>query len=507
MTDSIMDRTSPVFPKAEIPPQLHADLHRLNPWWTGRAMTSHPQMRRHLVTQIRRRIDADLAPIIAVRGPRQVGKTTAQLQIIADLIKEGTPPTSILRMQFEEQDSLRGIEQPILRIADWFEQNITGDSFNALARDGQRAYLFLDEMQNLDRWHTQLKSLVDSTSVKVIVTGSSALRIEMGRDSLAGRISTVEAGVLSLTEIGALRNLDTIPPFLPDNGLSSLTDKNFWQELRDYGQRNAKFRLESFRHFSERGGYPLVHNRSNTDWPLLADQLNETVIKRVIQHDLRVSSHGGRRRDVQLLEELFRLACRYAGQTPTVTMLADEARQSLNANIGSQRVTQYLRFLADTLLIRLIPPLEIRLKRKRGSSKLCLADHGLRASWLQEQIPLTSDGLEKYPELTTLAGHLAESIFGSVASTIHGLDLAHFPQRGIEREVDFVLTVGARRIPVEIKYQRRIDPLRDTLGIRSFLDKSVNNASFGLLITQDNSGESDDPRIVTMPLSTFMLLR
>ena len=168
---------------------------------------------------------------------------------------------------------------------------------------------------------------------------------------------------------------------------------------------------------------------------------------------------------------------------------------------------QYLRFLDDTLLVRLIPSLEIRLKKKRGSSKLCLVDHGLRASWLQEQVPLTSEGLAVQPELTTLAGHLAESIFGSVASTIHGLDIAHFPERGTDREVDFVLTIGAQRVPVEIKYQRRIDPLRDTLGIRSFLDKSVNNASFGLLITQDNSGEVDDPRIVSLPLSTFMLLR
>ncbi len=77
----------------------------------------------------------------------------------------------------------------------------------------------------------------------------------------------------------------------------------------------------------------------------------------------------------------------------------------------------------------------------------------------------------------------------------------------MDREVDFVLTVGARRLPVEIKYQRRIDPLRDTLGIRSFLEKSVNNAAFGLLIAQDNAGEVDDPRIVSLPLSTFMLLR
>ena len=365
---------------------------------------------------------------------------------------------------------------------------------------------FFDEVQNLDNWSVQIKSLVDNAAVKVMVTGGSALRIEMGRDSLAGRISQVEAGVLSLTEIGALRQIDNPRPFLLDNGLGELLDKEFWCELSNHGRRISAFRDEAFRHFSERGGYPIVHNQKDVDWSLLADQLNDTVIKRVIQHDLRVGERG-RKRDAQLLEELFRLSCRYAGQTPTVAMLAEEAKLSLDANIGSQRVRHYLNFLGDTLLLRLIPPLEIRLKKRRGSSKLCLVDHGLRASWLQEQIPLDPTTLSERPELTTVAGHLAESVFGSVCMTVPGLDIAHSPERGSDREVDFVLTVGDRRLPVEIKYQRRIDPIRDTLGIRSFVEKSVNRAPFGLLITQDDSGEVDDPRIVTMPLSSFMLLR
>lgn len=489
-----------------LPNELISDLRRLNPWWEHASMPPQPKMRRHLVGQIRRRLEARIAPIVVVRGPRQVGKTTAQFQIISDLLAEGVPPTSILRVQFDELYSLRNLNEPILRISDWFERQIAAARFNTLAGEGQRAYLFFDEVQNLDGWSAQLKSLVDNSAVKVVVTGSSALRIERGRDSLAGRINTIEAGVLSLTEIGVLRELETPDPFLPDNGLGPLLDKDFWLDLRAHGQAQAKLRDEAFCHFSERGGYPLVHNLRDVDWHTLADQLNETVIKRVIQHDLRLGERG-RKRDPQLLEELFRLACRYAGQTPTVSTLAEETRLSLSANIGFQRVTSYLRFLDDTLLLRLIPPLEIRLKRKRGSSKLCLVDHGLRASWLQEQIPLTPKALADRPELSTVAGHLAESIFGSVASTIAGLDISHLPERGIDREVDFVLTIGYQRLPVEIKYRRRIHPLQDTLGIRSFMEKAVNNAPFGILITQDDAVTVDDPRIVCMPLSTFMLLR
>ena len=502
----VNNQSSPLFVDEGLPPELVADLRRLNPWWEGDAMPPQPRMRRHLVSQIRRRLEAELAPIVVVRGPRQVGKTTAQFQIISDLLAEGVPPTSILRVQFDELYSLRNLNEPIIRISDWFERQITAARFNSLAREGQKAYLFFDEVQNLDGWSAQLKSLVDNAAVKVVVTGSSALRIERGRDSLAGRINTIEAGVLSLTEIGVLRELETLNPFLPDNGLSPLLAKDFWLDLREHGKAQAKFRDEAFCHFSQRGGYPLVHNLKDVNWHLLADQLNETVIRRVIQHDLRLGERG-RKRDPQLLEELFRLACRYAGQTPTVSTLAEETRLSLSANIGVQRVTSYLRFLDDTLLLRMIPPLEVRLKRKRGSSKLCLVDHGLRASWLQEQIPLNPQELAQRPELSPIAGHIAESVFGSVASTIAGLDISHLPERGIEREVDFVLTIGYQRLPVEIKYRRRIHPLHDTLGIRSFVEKSINNAPFGILITQDDSVMLDDPRIVSMPLSTFMLLR
>ncbi len=469
-------------------------------------MPPQPKTRRHLVAWVRRRVEAGIAPIVVVRGPRQTGKTTAQFQMIQDLLDEGVPPTSILRVQFDDLESLRKTAEPIIAISEWFERKIATARFNRLASDSGMAYLFFDEVQNLAGWDAQLKSLVDNAAVKVIVTGSSALRIEMGRDSLAGRINTVEVGVLSLTEIGTLRDLPSPSPFLRDNGPGPLIEKEFWTALREYGLEHSEFRREAFRFCSERGGYPIAHRLKDVDWPRIADQLNETVIKRVIRHDLRVGDRG-RKRDEQLLEELFRLCCRYAGQCPTVSLLADEVRQALSADIGVQRVTQYLRFLGDTLLLRLIPPLEIRLKRRRGSPKLCLVDHGLRASWLQEYIPLDPDELARKPELTTMAGHLAESTFGSVAATIHGLDIAHFPERGTDREVDFVLTIGAQRVPVEVKYQRRIDALRDTLGIRSFLEKTVNNATFGILITQDDTAMVDDPRIVSMPLSTFMLLR
>jgi predicted AAA+ superfamily ATPase len=70
-----------------------------------------------------------------------------------------------------------------------------------------------------------------------------------------------------------------------------------------------------------------------------------------------------------------------------------------------------------------------------------------------------------------------------------------------------VLTIGATRVPIEVKYRRAIDPQSDTEGLRSFIEKTHYRASFGILITQDEKPVVRDPRIVVLPLASFLTLR
>ena len=502
-----MSTLLPPYTPLPLPPELVETLHQSNPWWQGEPAPPAPATRRRLVGQVRQRLEFGITPIVAVPGPRGVGKSTMQFQIIRDLLDEGVPPHHIIRVPLDQVTVIEDMLDPILRITAWVQHNVTPATFNALAHQGQPAYLFFDEIQHIRNWSNQLKFLVDHSAVKVVATGSSALRIEQGHDSLAGRISTVAAGTLSLSEIAEFRGMAPVERFPPEESFGQFHQLEFWHELAEHGRRNAAARNRAFSLFSERGGYPVAHDPSQrpTDWPTLAHRLNEGVIRPALRHDLLIGPHR-QDHDAALLEAMFEVACRHTGRTTSVGELAQAAGLSTNEDADLEEVGHYLQALADTALIRLLPWPVLNLNRPLDAIKLCLADHALRASWLRERVPLAPDAVDASPELTTLAGHIAQSVLGATASVIRGLDIDRVPTPPREPDLDFVLEVGDQQIPVQANYRRSIDSLGDTRGIRAFVEKPAKRAPFGLLITREDKPAIDDPRIVAMPLSTFMLL-
>ncbi|MBI4802604.1 MAG: ATP-binding protein [Elusimicrobia bacterium] len=494
---------NPLF--GQLPLELSENIRSLNPWWSDEAAPTVPSFHRWIFKRLNHMLHEGLTPATVLRGPRRVGKTVILRQIIEDLLGSAVIPSRILYLPFDELPTMQGIQEPILTVARWFEREVMGCTFNTSAQQNQPAYLLLDEVQNLESWAPQVKNLVDNHSMRMLITGSSSLRIEAGRDSLAGRISTVDLGPLSTREIAEMRFGARTKPIW-NNGLNGIAIPDFWRQAVVICRKQTVLRRKAFAAFSDRGAYPVAHERKAAPWSEIADYLNETVIQRAIRHDLRMGAWG-QKRDEKLLEEVFRLCCRYAGQAPGQRIFVPEIHQALSVNIGWNRILDYLQFLDKTLLIRLIRPLELRLKRQSSPPKVCLCDHSLRASWLQEVVPLDPDGLSKNPHLSDLAGHLAESALGYFLASIPNLDVAYFPARGTEPEVDFVITVGTKRIPIEVKYRKYIDPHDDTLGLRAFLEKSVYNAPFGLLVTLEDDVTVLDPRIIPISLSALLWLK
>lgn len=81
-----------------LPGELEAFLWDTNPWWQGKPMRVLPPFRRWMFDPILQYLKAGLAPVTVLRGPRQVGKTTLQEQIIDHLLhQEGVNPKRIFR--------------------------------------------------------------------------------------------------------------------------------------------------------------------------------------------------------------------------------------------------------------------------------------------------------------------------------------------------------------------------------------------------------------------------
>jgi len=495
-----------IFDRLRLPPALDEAIRAANPWWEQRPGRPVPSFRRTLFPVLLRKLKGGAAPVVVVRGARQLGKTTLQLQLIDHLLREeGVAARQLLRVQFDDLQGLRGLDDPILALIRWYENRILGESINEAAHGGRTVFLLLDEVQNLDRWAAQLKHLVDHNACQVAVTGSSALRIAAGEDSLAGRLDLLEIGTLSLREIAGLRGNEHFAPYWTPNGRGAWLERDFWLGLSEFGADHASVRDDVFQRFTRRGGYPLAHKDESLPWEEVADQLAEIVVRRVIRHDLRMGEVG-RKRDERLLEEVFRLACRYAGQAPTIRSLADEIRTTHDANVGDERVRNYLDFLGGALLVRLIRPLEVRLKKQRSAPKICLVDHAIRAAYLGEDVSIAPEDLASDPASSELAGHLAESIVGAHLSSITHLDLSWFPERSKEPEVDFVVTEGTARIPIEVKYRSRLDPKRDLVGMTSFLDRDVYGAAFGVVVTREEHPPVEDPRIIPVSLRNLLMM-
>jgi predicted AAA+ superfamily ATPase len=316
---------------------MQATLQDNNPWWRGERLFGLPPLSRWAFQPVLSGVQQGLTPATVLRGPRQVGKTTLLNQVIDALLDTGVAPRRLFRVQFDELPTLRGVTEPILQLTRWYAATVLQKSLNQAAHDGEQAYLFFDEVQNLPDWAPHLKHLVNTQPVHVLVIGSSALRIEAGRDSLAGRIRTIEMGPLLLREIAQLRDFGTLDAALSWNGLAPLKQQQFWQELRASGARHTEIRRQAFAAFAERGAYPVAQTRVDQPWEAIAGLLNETIIRRVAQHDLRRGPHG-RQRDAQFLEEVFRLACRYIGQTSSPHLYTEALRHTLHADISWRRL-------------------------------------------------------------------------------------------------------------------------------------------------------------------------
>lgn len=120
----------------------------------------------------------DKRQIVLFAGLRRVGKTTLMYQIIDDLLKSGLNPYNILYFPFDE------MKYDLENIIKQYETDVLREDIS-----NKKVFIFLDEIQKLEGWPSEVKLLYDSNpKLKIFLTGSAQITMWRGtRESLAGR--------------------------------------------------------------------------------------------------------------------------------------------------------------------------------------------------------------------------------------------------------------------------------------------------------------------------------
>lgn len=201
-------------------------------------------------------------PVVALLGPRQVGKST----LVTDLLNID----SKVYLDLELESDLRKLSEPEI----FFERH--ADSL-----------VCLDEIQLVPEIFRTIRGTVDKKkkNTQFLILGSASRDlIKQNSESLAGRISYLEIMPFNITEVGH-ENLETL-------WLRGGFPKSY---LASSIERSAKWRKNYIRTYLERDipqlGFNIPAKSMERLWRMLAHSHGQTLNSSKIASSLGVSSH------------------------------------------------------------------------------------------------------------------------------------------------------------------------------------------------------------------------
>ncbi len=289
--------------------------------------------------------------ILVIVGARQTGKTTILRQLYKDC-----------QLQAKTAHFINLERLDYLALLNHSPENI----FSILPPppEGERATVFIDEIQYLDNPSNFLKLLFDEyrNRLKLVVTGPSAFYIdEKFKDSLAGRKRLFHLPTLSFSEFLVFKQRDDLANLLP----TRLSPDNFnTMSLLPLMQRDELVRL--FSEFSRFGGYPAVVLTPDEGGKLLIleDLINSSVKKDILESRIR---HP---------EPYFMMIKMLAAQVGSL-MNRNELSKSIGVSV--QAIDNYLYVLQKSFHAVLIKPFHTNVRKELTKMpKLYFADMGMR---------------------------------------------------------------------------------------------------------------------------------
>jgi predicted AAA+ superfamily ATPase len=430
-----------------------AEITRQNRWWSEPGWEASDPHLRELRRQPRQlpappldEIALDSPAIHTLRGPRQVGKSTA-LKLLAKRAIERWDPDQVVYLALDLLE-----DRPLGELA------ATISRAKELAAPRGPILLLLDEITMVAGWQTAIKALWDDGSLRedvVVCTGSSAVDLHRGvAERLPGRRGVGADHALFPHSFATFaRTIDEVIPPSPELSIEQLVSDEGHEALRSV-QRVAPRLDAALERYLAFGGLPHAIAEASEGQRQPSGQTLAVAYDAVLRE---VQRRGASRAAAHaLLERLIRSL----GSTLSWTSLAQDMA------VSPPTARDYVEFLAAAYL--LLPVYAWRADSDSSAlgrdKKLYFADPLMHSVAQRETPGFEPDRPAQIENAVALALH---SRYEPADLRMEGFDTPsrlHVWRTKRAGEIDFVCGPRDQLAAVEVKYQRNPDR-RAALGI------------------------------------------
>jgi len=388
--------------------------------------------------------------IIAIRGPRQSGKTTLLKRLRTKLLHKNVDKERVHFISFEDD---------ITRLK--FEEN--PKEFIQFYLDSEKHYFLFDEVQYVNNIGKTLKLLFDTfENIKIIITGSSSFDLTNLGSYLVGRVIFFNLYPFSFHEFLKTKDkkyIDLYNKIRIDVHKKNVTTKKsiFLDDLNTFLHEYLTY-----------GSYPRIVLENNVQKKkILLKNLFTTYIEKDI-----VAMYGINYRE-KVVRLLKTLASIYGGMVNYQTL-------SENSGIKYKEIRNILPLLEDSFVIFIVKPFYKNVTNElRKNPKIYFVDYGLRNYLMEDFDTISFDTLYENFFHNQLKRSSTVKYWRTQAKT----------------EVDFVIQSKKEIIPIEVKTTPKI-----TRSFRSFINHYHPHNAFIMNVKNVNVQTIDETTVYTIPL-------
>lgn len=343
--------------------------------------------REQYLSKIRPFINQNIIKVLT--GIRRSGKSVMLELIKEELIEQGISKKQFLSVNLESRNN--PFENTIDGIYDFVKKFI--------AEENQKAYLFFDEIQELEGWETMINAMMIDFDADIYITGSNAklLSGELGT-YLAGRYIEVKIYPFSYKEILML---------YPD-----------------------KSKAEIFQMFLVRGGMPFIYQFPLDDRSAM--QYLSDIYDSIILKDIATRN---KIRDIELLKRIIQFFISNIGNTFSASNISKYLKSELRS-VSTETIYNYIDYCKTACFLHMVQREDVIGKKiLQFQEKIYIADHGIREAVFGNNMRDINQTLENIVYMELLG---------------RGYDVK--VGKSSNNEVDFVALLGNSRIYIQVSY-------------------------------------------------------